>query len=127
MSDTDWARKRIADKQENLTAAEGENTLDHTAIHHAECAVITHIAAYDIDTNITRIEFFLEDDDGTQYLIHSVDPAAANEIVQWTGKLVLESLDHIAVVFTGCVLNDDIHSVILGYNVPQFKSATPKR
>ncbi|MCK4268012.1 MAG: hypothetical protein KAX16_04200 [Actinomycetia bacterium] len=125
MSDSNWVRTRIADAQVDIDAAVTVDTLDHAAVAVNECAVITNIIAYDLTSNITSIEFYLENNDATQYLIHRALVTAINQTVEWTGKIVLEAGDHIAVVFNGTVAGDDIHSVILGYNVPQFKAVTP--
>ena len=126
MADTNWAKKRFYEQLEEDNATAEEDTLQGSQIDLLNSAVITHISAWDIDTNITRIDIMLEDENGDEYLIKRGYPSAANEAIEWDGKIVMEAYDRIKIYFFGTVLNDDIRADVLGYIIPQFKSQTER-
>lgn len=124
MSDSNWIRTRLVGSDSDDSAGEGENTLSYDFGVSNAAAVITCVTAWDTDTNITRIEFILADDDGTDYIFNRVNSPGANTAVHWNGRLILEAEDYIKAQFIGCAANDDIYLYVFGYQIPQFKSQT---
>lgn len=126
MSDSNWVKKRFYEQLSDTDATVTTDSLQGSQIPLLNSAVITNIVAWDATTNITSIEIYQRDDDGTEYLVHRGVPSAIGETVEWVGKIVLEAYDRIKIVFNGTVAGDDIYAHILGYIIPQFKSQTER-
>lgn len=106
----------VAERVVNNNAAVGTNTLTSAAVPTAKKWRVTHIAARDLVSAITRIEVEVLQDADVIDVRHVAAPAA-NQLVEWQGELFLEVGDVVRANFFGCVAGDDI---VLSYSGEQF-------
>ena len=97
-----------AERQSNLTAAAGSNTLTSTAVPSAKVWLVTSLYAFNDNTVSSRIRFGATVG-GTTRLLHCVASPAAGVGISWQGHLYLPAAATVGADFFDCLLNDDLY------------------
>jgi len=125
MADSNWVRQRLLYKFVDVNADAGTNIHTCCIVPDNCCFVLTHICAYNKDTDMTEFTLWIDDHNDDMFqLLHKLTPGA-NVTIEWDGKVVMESGDYIETYFQGCAANDNIYLYVYGYYIPQFKALTP--
>jgi len=101
---------------EELSAVASTDDLQSSVVPGSELWVITNIAAYDVNTDITAIELLVRDGVSWYGLMRYM-PTAAGDWLQWSGRLLLGPGEWIYALFTGTVAGDDIMMNLHGYKM----------
>jgi len=107
---------RYAEYKESIDVAAGSHGLDFSTVPEGEVRVITSIAAWSAQANITRIEIAMTDS-SVYYCFRRAVPSAAGLTVEFQGCAILKKDDIAYCMFVDCALNDDIYASALGYTM----------
>ena len=107
---------RLADRKSDTNAAAGTNTLTSSTPAAGEIWVVTHIAAEDVTSAITRIVVYANMDAVNLDLFTALSPGGFATLDR-QGQWILAAGDTIRAEFVGCTLGDDIYLTLLGYKM----------
>ena len=114
---TPWGYKEtLRERKQNLSAAAGDNTLVHTVVPEGEIWVVENITVWDSNTACTYVRVYVNSGISS-YVVWHVPSPVNNVPDTYPYGFVLGEGDGVTVLFTGCVLNDDIYSDIIGYRM----------
>ena len=107
---------RYAERQSELSAAAGGNTLTGSTVPAGEVWIVTSAHAVNESSAITILQIDLYD--GTNnFIIASLLAPAARIPLDLKSPIVLKAGDRLRALFFGCTLNDDLYLDILGYKM----------
>ena len=107
---------RLIERQYNLSAAAGANTLTFTAVPAGEVWVYTTVTAVDANTGPTSIIVNIVSG-GITYIAMAWLSPGANGYRQISGQFILKAADYLTITISGCALNDDLWAWATGYKM----------
>lgn len=103
-------------QQTSVDVDEGFNSLVFPAVPAGEIWVINHFSADAVQGNPTSIELFATIE-GSAIMLARELYLFANDLVKWTGSLVLKEGQYLTAWYWGCAAGDDLFAYAAGYKM----------
>lgn len=106
----------LGERDYNLTASAGSNTLTVGNVPAGEMWVFTRLSAVNLNNAITGLAF-ASIIDSVEYRLGQVSVRSAYQSFDIQGPIYLSPGDRAHAYFTGCTLNDDLYFWATGYRM----------
>jgi len=104
------------ERQADTNATVDSDSLQSSAVGAGDYRILTHVAAFDVTSNITRIDVYASN--GVIYVhLGSHFPTAAYHPFTWDGWIPLPVDWYVKADFTGTVAGDDIYLDTAGFQM----------